>query len=37
MSMTVQGEKTLVMGMFTSWNGTPVGRIVRINADGTID
>jgi uncharacterized delta-60 repeat protein len=37
MSMTVQGQRTLIMGLFTSWNGTPVGRIVRINADGTID
>jgi hypothetical protein len=37
MSMTVQGQRTLIMGLFTSWNGTTVGRIVRLNADGTID
>jgi uncharacterized delta-60 repeat protein/uncharacterized repeat protein (TIGR02543 family) len=37
MSMTAQGPKVLIMGAFTSWNGTPVGRIVRLNADGTID
>jgi uncharacterized delta-60 repeat protein len=37
MSMTAQGPKVLIMGTFTSWNGTPVGRIVRLNADGTID
>ena len=36
-SMTAQGSKALIMGTFTSWNGTPVGRIVRLNADGTID
>ena len=37
MTMTAQSSKVLIMGTFTSWNGTPVGRIVRINADGTID
>ena len=37
MTMTAQSSKVLIMGAFTSWNGTPVGRIVRINADGTID
>jgi uncharacterized delta-60 repeat protein/uncharacterized repeat protein (TIGR02543 family) len=37
MTMTAQSSKVLIMGSFTSWNGTPVGRIVRINADGTLD
>jgi hypothetical protein len=37
MSMTAQGPKVLILGTFTSWNGTTVGRIVRLNADGTID
>ena len=37
MSMTAQSSKVLIMGSFTSWNGTPAGRIVRLNADGTID
>jgi uncharacterized delta-60 repeat protein/uncharacterized repeat protein (TIGR02543 family) len=37
MTMTAQSSKVLIMGTFTSWNGTPVGRIVRINADGTLD
>ena len=29
--------KILVGGYFTSWNGTTVGNIVRLNADGTRD
>ena len=37
-SILVQSDqKLIVLGGFTSWNGTPVGRIVRLNADGTID
>jgi uncharacterized delta-60 repeat protein/uncharacterized repeat protein (TIGR02543 family) len=37
LSMTPDGNKMLVMGSFRSWKGTPVGRIVRLNSDGTID
>jgi hypothetical protein len=37
LSMTPNGNQAIVLGTFTSWNGTPVGRIVRLNADGTID
>ena len=29
--------KILVGGFFTTWNGTTVGRIVRLNSDGTRD
>jgi uncharacterized delta-60 repeat protein/uncharacterized repeat protein (TIGR02543 family) len=37
-SILVQSDqKLIVLGTFTSWNGTTVGRIVRLNADGTID
>jgi uncharacterized delta-60 repeat protein/uncharacterized repeat protein (TIGR02543 family) len=37
LSIVPNGNKAIVLGTFTSWNGTPVGRIVRLNADGTID
>jgi uncharacterized delta-60 repeat protein len=37
LSMTPNAKQALVLGTFKSWNGTPVGRIVRLNADGTID
>ncbi len=29
--------KILITGSFTSYNGTPVGRIARLHADGTLD
>ena len=29
--------KAIVIGKFTLWNGTSVGRIVRLNTDGTLD
>jgi uncharacterized delta-60 repeat protein len=36
--ITVQPDgKILVSGHFTAWNGTTVGRIVRLNSDGTLD
>ena len=35
-SIAVQSDgKILVVGQFTYWNGTAVGRIVRLNSDGT--
>ena len=35
---TVQTDgKIIVGGDFTTWNGATVGRIVRLNADGTLD
>jgi uncharacterized delta-60 repeat protein len=37
LSMTPDGNKILVMGSFQNWKGTPVGRIVRLNSDGTLD
>jgi uncharacterized delta-60 repeat protein len=37
-SMTIQSDgKILLGGDFTTWNGTTVGRIVRLNSDGTRD
>jgi uncharacterized delta-60 repeat protein len=37
-SISVQSDgDILVGGNFTSWNGTSVGRIVRLNSDGTRD
>jgi uncharacterized delta-60 repeat protein len=37
-SSSVQSDgKIIVAGDFTSWNGTTVGRIVRLNSDGTRD
>jgi len=37
-SLTVQpDDKIIVMGSFTSWKGSTVGRIVRLNTDGTRD
>jgi len=37
-TISVQGDgKILVGGYFSSWNGTTVGRIVRLNSDGTRD
>lgn len=35
--MTPDGNKMLVMGSFRNWKGTPVGHIVRLNSDGTLD
>jgi gliding motility-associated-like protein/uncharacterized delta-60 repeat protein len=36
--MAVQTDgKLIVVGSFTTYNGTPVTRIVRLNADGSID
>ena len=31
------GGKILIGGGFTSYNGTPVGGIARLNPDGTLD
>jgi uncharacterized delta-60 repeat protein len=37
-SIAIQSDgKILVVGGFTSWNGTSVGRILRLNSDGTLD
>jgi uncharacterized delta-60 repeat protein len=37
-TIVIQSDgKILVGGSFTSWNGTTVGRIVRLNSDGTLD
>lgn len=37
-AITVQPDgKVLVGGIFSSYNGTPVNRVVRLNANGTID
>ena len=37
-AMTTDGSgDVLVGGGFTQYNGTPVGRIVRLNADGSLD
>ena len=37
-SMTIQSDgKILIGGGFTTWNGTAIGRIVRLNSDGTRD
>ena len=37
-SIAVQSDgKIIIGGFFTSWNGTTVGRIVRLNSDGTRD
>ena len=36
--ITVQSDqKLLLMGVITSWNGNVVGKIVRLNPDGTLD
>ncbi|MEO8770891.1 MAG: T9SS type A sorting domain-containing protein [Ferruginibacter sp.] len=32
-----QDGKTLIGGAFTSYNGTPVNRLVRLNTDGSLD
>ena len=38
LSTVIQSDgKILIGGQFTSWNGTTVGRIVRLNSDGTLD
>ena len=37
-TMTLQSDgKTIIGGSFSQWNGTNVGRIVRLNSDGTLD
>ena len=37
-SLAIQPDgKILVCGTFTTWNGVTVGRIVRLNTDGTVD
>lgn len=37
-SVAVQSDgKILIGGFLTSWDGTSVGRIVRLNSDGTLD
>lgn len=37
-SVAVQNDgKILVGGSFTQWGATPVGRLVRLNVDGTLD
>lgn len=37
-SLCIQSNgKILVGGYFTTWNGMPIGRIVRLEADGTLD
>ena len=37
-SIAVQSDGKIVLGGdFTTWNGTTVGRIVRLNSDGTLD
>jgi uncharacterized delta-60 repeat protein len=38
LDVAVQSDgKILVAGLFNTWNGTNVGRIVRLNSDGTLD
>ena len=34
---TQSDGKIIIGGQFTSWNGTSINRIVRLNSDGTID
>jgi uncharacterized delta-60 repeat protein len=37
-SMTVQPDgKILAIGTFTTFNGSPVGKLVRLNSDGSLD
>ena len=37
-SVAIQADgKIVVGGFFTSYNGTPINRIARLNADGTLD
>ena len=37
-SVAIQSDgKILVGGQFSTWNGTTVGRVVRLNSDGTLD
>ena len=37
-SIDMQSDgKIIIGGLFTSYNGMPVGRIARLNADGTLD
>lgn len=37
-ALAVQSDgKYLIAGSFTSWNGTPVSRIARINTDASVD
>lgn len=31
------GGKILAIGVFSAYNGTPVGQIIRLNTDGTLD
>lgn len=33
----LSNDKMIIVGGFTSYNGTTVGKIVKLNADGTID
>ncbi len=33
----IPGSQIIVVGNFTSYNGTPVNRVARLNFDGTID
>jgi len=35
--VTQTDGKMILVGEFTNWGTTPVGRIVRLNADGTLD
>ncbi len=37
LSFIEQGEKVIIAGQFTSYSGTTVNRIARLNADGTLD
>ncbi|MDQ3190457.1 MAG: hypothetical protein M3Q58_02590 [Bacteroidota bacterium] len=38
LSIAIQSdEKIVVVGVFTSFNGTPINKIARLNSDGTID
>jgi uncharacterized delta-60 repeat protein len=37
-SFALQSDgKILVSGFFTNYNGTPIGKLARLNADGTLD
>jgi uncharacterized delta-60 repeat protein len=36
-SVAMQGDKILIGGSFTGYNGTTVGNVARLNSDGTLD
>jgi len=33
----LQGSKYIISGFFTSWNGTPVNQVIRLNNNGSLD